>query len=466
MSSSLTLRIPSPVPTSQIAPATIGPALDPQSKVLQIAAVVARIALSTIATVAAFVFLPLPFAIVATATLIVANVAICFCKCTSQPRNLERSGSFNTTRIDTPPPSPSSNAPFFRGNIPQFTGDLRALPVDRTLRPEPHTAVGGGHLVQDRSPVVRFSELPAQLDTSHHPITVVYQGPAAAMPSFGFPSGSGLDMPPSSIGALASAAAPTFNSSLPQRASIEHAQLRNPQPPRTIVGGGHTSELPSLGFPSGSGLDMPPSSGGALASAAAPAFYSSLPQSASVEDAQLRNPQPPRTIVGGGHASELPSLGFPNGFGLRSTTMGGGALSSVAAPALRSHLLRRAPVEGAAGLGLLLSSRPAAAAGSASPRGAFSPPQAQAATTPALQVKLSPRFPELPPSPSSSALTRHSPGKGYRTLVGGDTGPIRRFASSLTAAKVASAPAGAAKEEELSDTESSEESLLPGAIPE
>ena len=393
MSSSPTLRIPSPVPTSLAAPATIRPTLDPQSKVLQISAVVARIALSTIATVAAFVFLPLPFAIVATATLIVANVAICFCRCTSQPRNLERSGSFDSVRIDTPPPSPPSEIPFVRGNIPYFTGDWRALPVDRTLRPEPHTAVGGGHLVQDRSPVVRFSEPPAQLDTSHHPITVVYQGPAAGMPSFEFPSGSGLDMPPSSRGALASAAAPSFSSSLPQRASVE--------------------------------------------------------------DAQLRNPQPPRTIVGGGHASELPSLGFPNGFGLGSTTMGGGAQE-------RFHrLLRRAPLQGAERLNDLLSSRSAEAPSSdpGSHRGAFSLPHAQSATGTTLHRLVTPR------SPGSSALSRPPVGQGYRTLVGsGDTGPKRRFAISLSAAAAAAATETVG--EELSDSDTPQESLLPGAIPE
>ena len=196
MSSSPTLTIRSPVPTSLAASVTIGHEIDPQSKVLQIAAVIARIALSTIATVAAFVFLPLPFAIVTTAAVFIANIATCFCRCTSQHQRSEGAVQRKASAILTPAQSQSPATSPITGAI-----DVSA--------PSPQQPGASTFSLRQRHPVQQANA--PQIDPRHFADparrTTNVDAISSEMPSITYPNS--LDDLPRQVGVLVDAAAPT-----------------------------------------------------------------------------------------------------------------------------------------------------------------------------------------------------------------------------------------------------------------
>jgi hypothetical protein len=295
MSTSPTLSIPSPIPTSLAAPATTRPILDPQPKVLQIAAVIARIALSTIATVTAFVFLPLPFAIVATAAVVVANIAICFCRCTGQTQRSEGS----LVRKTSPIPSPSQ--PKSTPNIPTITATSTG--AHTIIRPEPQRAN------TDSVELTPMSQSPATL-----PITgaVDASAPFPRQPTPAEPA-TNVDLGTSQF-PNGPALAGTIHQSAEQPPSLDSSDLTagTPQPPRRM--NVLTSEMPSIICPTT--LDHLPMEARVLAAPAAHAPSSparSLREVPIQVDSAPVDPLLPSTLLAAALLTSLPGEAAPSG---------------------------------------------------------------------------------------------------------------------------------------------------------
>ena len=276
-------RIQSPVfpsiPEPRMSP------IDPESKVMQLAKLVTKVALSTITAILAFMFLPLPFAIVTGAALITANIADCFCKCSS-----EHEGT-RTFHIDTPrpPQSLSTDLPLQeerRTRLRSWT----AAPFSETLRPEPRRAIIEQETMQSQStqsaanePEMPSLTFPSALDRT----SVSAQDRLPATENLVIESHTPHPLLPpspssSSEGRNLTAPRETQRGLEPDLSFPPDAA---PERPKTMVDGGNASDMPSLTFPSLSGFDNPARS---LSEAAAPA-----PRAASISSRRLlRGPEP------------------------------------------------------------------------------------------------------------------------------------------------------------------------------